>query len=81
MTNEELTETLKKHITNGNCFTTEVRTILIAYKNAGGHQENAKTLLETLAIESSADELLQDRTYDILDIVTGWCSPEMRVWQ
>ncbi len=27
------------------------------------------------------NETLQDRVYDILDIVTGWCSLKTRVWK
>ena len=80
MTEEELIRTLEKYIKNGNCFTTEVRNILMTYKNAGGTKENAQKLLEQLALGFSDNELLQDRTYDTLDIVTGWCNSEMRVW-
>jgi hypothetical protein len=80
MTDEELIRTLEKYVKNGNCFTTEVRNSLVAYKNAGGQKQNAQKLLEQLAMNFSDNELLQDRTYDILDIVTGWCSSEMSVW-
>lgn len=80
MTDKVLIRTLEKHVKNGNCFTTEVRNILLAYKNAGGTKENAQKLIEQLAMSLSYNELLQDRTYDILDIVTGWCNSEMRVW-
>lgn len=81
MTDEELIRTLEKFIRQQNCFTAEVRDILIAYKNGGGQQKTAQKLLEKLAIDFSDNELLQDRTYDILDIVTGWCNPEIRVWE
>jgi hypothetical protein len=46
MTDEELIKTLEKYIRNGNCFTTEVRNILVTYKNAGGLKENAQKLIE-----------------------------------
>ncbi|MDR6968178.1 hypothetical protein J2X31_002193 [Flavobacterium arsenatis] len=80
MTDEELIRTLEKYVRDGNCFTTEVRDILLAYKNAGGQQETAQKLIGQLAMNFSDNELLQDRTYDILDIVTSWCNYEMRVW-
>jgi hypothetical protein len=80
MTDEELIRTLEKFVRNGNCFTTEVRNVLVAYKNAGGLKENVQKLIEQLAMSFSDNELLQDRTHDILDIVTGWCNSEMRVW-
>ena len=73
-------KTLEKYIRNGDWLTTEIRNILISYKNRGGQKENAQKLLEQFALVFSDNELLQDRTYDILDIVTGWCNSEMGVW-
>lgn len=80
MTDKELQKILKEKIKQGDCFNKQVQNILFEYKISGGQQETIKKLLEQLAVDFSFDETLQDRTYDILDIVTGWCSPEMRVW-
>ena len=80
MTEEELIRTFEKYIILDNCFTIEVRDILITYRNAGGQQETAQKLIEQLTMNFSNNELIQDRAYDILDIVTSWCNPEMRVW-
>lgn len=54
--------------------------MLLQFKNAGGTKETAQKLVENLAKELAYNEALQDRAYDILDIITGWCSAERRVW-
>lgn len=80
MTDTGLQEILKEKIEQGDCFNKQVQNILFEYKISGGQQETAKKLIEQLAVDFSSDETLQDRAYDILDIVTGWCNPEMRIW-
>lgn len=80
MTDNELQETIKGKIEQGDCFNKQIQNVLFNYKLSGGQQETAKELIEQLAVDFSDDEVLQDRAYDILDIVTGWCSPVMRVW-
>lgn len=79
MTIEELYEVLKKNIKQGDCFNKEIQDILFNFKNSGRQQETAQKLVERLAVDFSDDETLQDRAYDILDIVSG-CNAEMRVW-
>jgi hypothetical protein len=81
MTDSELFEILKLHIEQGDRRTEEVSTILSGYKNAGGQQGTAKSMAEELAGIFSGDEDLQDRAYDIYDIVTGWCPPGLKVWE
>lgn len=80
MTDKELKTTLEKCVKQGNCFTTEVRDILIVYKNSGGLQEKAQEILEQIKIDSQNKEATQDSVDDILDIVTSWCGQNMRVW-
>lgn len=81
MTELELEKILKMYIIdNDNCFSKKVQSILIMYKDSGGQQEIAKRLVETMATEFAENETLQDSAYDILDIVTGWCSCDMKVW-
>ncbi len=80
MTNEQLKYQLKTQIEQGDCFNKHVWQILIDFKNAGGEQESAKQILEQLAAHYANNETLQDRTHDILDMVTGWCNHKMRVW-
>ncbi|MGB4775210.1 MAG: hypothetical protein WBP45_08560 [Daejeonella sp.] len=80
MTDEKVFETLKQYIEQGNCFTTEVRDILIAYKNSGGQKEMVQQMLEKFKGDNEDNDTIQDRVDDILDIVTAWCSPHMKVW-
>lgn len=65
---------------NDSGFSKEIQSILITFKNTGGQQETAKRLVEELVTELSESENSQDKAYDILDIVTNWCSCEMKVW-
>lgn len=80
MTDTELQEILKEKIEQGDCFNKQLQNILLEYKISGGQQETAQKLIEQIAVDFSNDETLLDRAYDILDIVTGWCDSEMRVW-
>lgn len=80
MTVEKLLEALKPYITQGNCFTTAVRDILIHYKNAGGQKEMAQQILMQLKQDNPENAIIQDGVDDILDMVTGWCGPDRRVW-
>ena len=80
MTDNELQEILKEKIEQGDCYNKQVQGILYDYKISGGQQETAIKLIEQLAVDFSSDQDLQDNVYDILDIVTGWCNSEMRVW-
>ncbi len=80
MTDKELQKTLREKIEHGDCFNKEVQNILIDYKNSGGQQEDAEKLVEQLAVNFSSDEIFQYKTYEMLDIITGWGSYGMRVW-
>lgn len=80
MTEETLYQKLKNIIEQGDCFNYDTRDLLIEYKLQGGKQEKAQQLVEQLAADFENDEYLQDRAYDILDIITGWCSANFIVW-
>ncbi|SKA35951.1 hypothetical protein SAMN04488128_10427 [Chitinophaga eiseniae] len=80
MTAEKLLETLQQHIIQKSCFTTEVRDVLMAYKEAGGQQEIAQQILAQLKQDHQDNDSVQDCIDDILDMVTGWCTPDMKVW-
>lgn len=80
MTDNELLEILKEKIEQDDCFNKQIQNILFDYKISGGQQETAKKIIELIAFDFSNDETLQDRAYDILDIIIGWCNSEMRVW-
>ncbi len=90
MTDENLHEILKKIIEKGNyyyqaieqlnSFNKQIHDILFDYKNSGGQQEAAQKIVEQIALTVSNNETQEDVAHDILDIVTGWCRPEIRVW-
>ncbi|HRB70885.1 MAG TPA: hypothetical protein PK776_03465 [Flavobacterium sp.] len=80
MTENELQKIVKAKIAQGDCLNTSVQQILLDYKQSGGQQETARKLIEQVAVDLSDDETLRDRAYDILDIITGWCKPEIKVW-
>lgn len=80
MTNKEFLERLNQYLKKDSYSIDTERAILLDFKNSGGTQVIAKKLVEELALEVSDNEVLQDRVYDILDIITGWCSSEIKVW-
>jgi hypothetical protein len=80
MTDNEFLKNIREEIEQGQGFSKKVQIFLIFYKNSGGQQETAKRLVEDLAEKLSENVNLQNKAYDVLDIITGWCSPDMRVW-
>jgi hypothetical protein len=56
----------------------EVVSILRDYQDQGMTAKSAAEALETLRV--GADERTEDRLLEILDIVTGFCRPHLRVW-
>lgn len=90
MTDKSLFETLKEIINQGddyylsveqlNIFNQRIHNILSDYKNSGGQQLTAQEIVEQIALTVSDDESLQTVAHDILDIITDWCQPEIRVW-
>lgn len=81
MTDKKFLEIIQNYIEKGDCHINKERDILLDFKSAGGKQETAEKLLKELALDLSDNQTLQDRVYDILDIVTGWCSSEIRIWK
>ncbi len=81
MTDNELQEILKEKIEQGDCHNKQVQDILLDYKNSGGQQETAIKLVEQLVVDFSGNRDLQDDVYFLHDIVTGWISSDMRVWE
>ena len=67
-------------VEQGDCFNYNTRDLLNEYKHSGGKQDKAQQLVEQLAASYEHHEYLQDRAYDILDIITGWCGPNFIVW-
>ncbi len=53
--------------------------ILLRYKASGVTAEQVESLLQELR-GATRDEALEDAILDALDMVTGWCAPQLRVW-
>ena len=81
MKDKEFLKIVQEYVEEGNCHLNKEREILLAFKKSGGKQKTAQKLIEELALNLSNNETLQDRVYNILDIIMGWCSLEMRVWK
>ena len=56
-----------------------IRNILEKYKNTGIQAGEVNLLLEELR-RNAGDEATEDRIAEVMDIVSGFCSPHMRVW-
>lgn len=52
--------------------------ILRKQRDAGLAQQSAYDALEELRAE--ADEQTEDRVLEIMDIVSGFCAPHLRIW-
>ena len=53
--------------------------IMLRYKASGVTAEQVESLLQELR-GATHDEALEDAILDALDMVTGWCAPQLRVW-
>ena len=60
-----------------------LRAILLRYQASGVTPEQVAGLLQALrasAQDGAQDEAREDVILDALDMVTGWCTPQLRVW-
>ncbi|AYM77237.1 hypothetical protein D9M09_16605 [Janthinobacterium agaricidamnosum] len=60
-----------------------LRAILLRYKASGVTAAQVAGLLQELrasAQDGTQDEAREDVILDALDLVTGWCTPQLRVW-
>ncbi|KUZ63925.1 hypothetical protein WI38_32620 [Burkholderia ubonensis] len=55
-----------------------LRTILVKYREKGFDSESANELLA--AMRNDMDEDIEERILELMDIVSGFCAPSMRVW-
>ena len=61
----------------------QLRAILLRYQASGVTAEQVAGLLQELrasAQDGAQDEAREDVILDALDMVTGWCTPQLRVW-
>lgn len=62
-------------------FTKEVLEYLKRYKAKGGKQHRAEEILTAIKTQYVLISEWSDKVDDILDMVTGFCSPEWKVWE
>ncbi|MBH9665167.1 MULTISPECIES: hypothetical protein [Burkholderia] len=55
-----------------------LRTILVKYRDKGFSQNSVNELLAKMRNRVAED--VEDRILEIMDIVSGFCAPNMRVW-
>lgn len=55
-----------------------LRAILVKYREKGFSPDSVNELLGTL--RSGVTEDIEDRILELMDIVSGFCAPIMRVW-
>lgn len=80
MSNNEILEALGNYAQTGNCFTRQTSDLLRKFKNNGGTKDAVKAYLDILSSKNKDNQQLQAGIEDILDILSNWCVPEMRVW-
>ncbi|WP_332861500.1 hypothetical protein [Janthinobacterium svalbardensis] len=60
-----------------------LRAILLRYRASGVTAAQVAALLQELRAstqDGAQDEAREDVILDALDLVTGWCAPQLRVW-
>lgn len=62
----------------GGASADELVALLRRYRDLGLSQDEAKTTLE--AMRADLSETDEDPVLDMLDVVTGYCRPGLRVW-
>jgi len=57
----------------------EIQEALVEFKESGGTQEQAIAILERARGE--VGEAQEDLLLEALDLVSGFCAPDWRIWQ
>ncbi len=70
-------QTLTDFILTGATLT-ECRSFLLDYKQSGGDKKTLYQYLEQL--RKTVNSETEDRILEIMDIVSGFCSKNLRVW-
>lgn len=55
-----------------------MRTVIVAFKEAGGSQRDALDTLES--IRKLRDPMFEDNILDMMDVVSGWCYQAYWIW-
>ena len=72
----EITEGIKNHKEFS-----ELRELIVRFKDQGGKQREALQILEEIRQEFKDDEEKEDLVLELLDYVAGWCQPQYRIWE
>jgi hypothetical protein len=51
------------------------------YKTKGGKQNRAEEVVSSIAKQYESISMWKDRADEVLDMITGYCSAEWRVWE
>lgn len=78
---EMLFNELKYSIQHADHYLDEARQMLIRYRDSGGLAGNAIHIGGELRNCFIHNELQEDKVLEILDIITGWCSADLKIWQ
>ncbi|ETW99862.1 MAG: hypothetical protein ETSY1_13365 [Candidatus Entotheonella factor] len=70
----ELTESLQK-----NMSLPVLIDLIYQYKQIGGTQQEAYATLEKIR-ENDIEESTENRILEVMDFVSGFCSPDKRIW-
>lgn len=77
MTEDQLYGELKNYVENDKNSFDE---ILIRFKDQGGSQQDAYRICEQLRKHYEETEILEDKILDVMDVVSGYCSPHYKIW-
>lgn len=77
----ELDSVLDRELRNAlekNCEFELLRVILVKYRDMGFSSDSVYGLLDVMRVSVAED--VEDKILELMDIVSGFCSPNMRVW-
>jgi hypothetical protein len=75
-----LKDKIQYHIESGSQIV-EFHNLLSEFRNSGGLREDAYNTLKDLRLNYSGDEAIDDKILEVMDIVSGFCSPSLKVWE
>jgi len=58
-----------------------VLSALRSFFESGGSQEGAIRALELVRVQHQSNEVIDSMLLEALDVATGWCRPERRIWK
>jgi hypothetical protein len=79
--NAELDSVLDRELRDAverNCDFNLLRAILVKYREKNFSSESVYAFLDTM--RNGVTEDIEGRVLELMDIVSGFCSPNMRVW-